>query len=255
MSIEDNRRQMHPQNDEVQPAIEPTKISFTCVDVTEPRTIAEREYLGLAMSLTAEQYMSFLNTDPQIIAVNRSKYLIEVMEKLFGDKYVENHQARTKVALTPEGEVAGNMRFVVGNANIEYPLETMQLWKPMPLHEWPHRNNGLSDEQVGEFGRIAVAPNQRPHNTTAVIKSLFNEGFRDANARGIQQIYIVLPTAEERRLYTRIVDAGLQLEPIDGITLRDDLAEAKKVFDTFPGYWKLRQPKLFRLHVPPGKAA
>lgn len=225
---------------------------FRSLDVTSEENV---HLYGMSRLLLAEEYTPFHRDYIENSASNAELHE-DILNKILMDKFSTLSRSRTKVSVNPFDRFAGTARFTRGNSRTQYPVESMKLFTPQEGSQWPHKIDGLSDDQIGEIGRVATMYEERKKgNTRAVLHSLMEESFKDAREHGIKQLYMVMPTADGKtQLRDHIIALGLQPEPIDDIRLRIEDRVVGDVVGTFINYWKL-VPKVHRIHVPSAKAA
>jgi hypothetical protein len=233
--------------------------------------------LGLVKVTVAEEYVKFhrgykallhgretnfrsIRTTPQY-----EQLRMETLEKVSNDDVGKSERAVPFIASYGLGFL-GHARTVQGaEVNLDntgeeqYALETYKFWRLGEGYEWPHkkkrfkgRGRGLKEDEIMEVGRVVVAEDQRPHNTGVILKSLFDQIFEHAREKGIKELYITMPT-HPPKLYTRLREIGIRPKLVRGAELREDNPEAQKVMNTYSGYWREQNPKLYHITVP-GKA-
>ena len=175
----------------------------------------------------------------------------EVSAMLGSDGYYDNGRSQTAVALredpgTKEKSIAGTLRIIFGKKQ-EKPEDLLPIdgMNYVVLDtQWPHKKEGLVDEQIGELGRMTI-PKKFRGDKIAITREVTNKCFGVAAEKGITFLYAIMP--EKRLNQNLFVPAGINAVPFDDARLHEESANAKEIFNKFPKYWKSQdKPKLYR---------
>jgi hypothetical protein len=181
----------------------------------------------------------------------------EVLVKLCDDQYGTSERSDTLIGFTDRDGFSGTLRIGYGRKEDTFPLETMSLVSVDG--GWPHKDDGLEDDEIGEIARVVIAKGHRGVNTDIILKRLMPQVFQLASEKGIKQLYMIMPTvhpdtqkAEEGRehpLPESLKRIGYMPEPVPGMKLRHNNPKAQEVFNDFPGYWHNLKPQLYRFKL------
>jgi len=181
----------------------------------------------------------------------RKLHMRDLYTTLCKDHFETDGRSRTFAAIftnprTQAQEIAAVVRLVIGRASgsQEPPIDAMNFMQPQP--DWPHRQQHLSDDRIGEIGRFTITDDFR----TQIMKEsqidifvgslVFGAALSLAQARGLQLVYTIMPTHASDLTHR----AGYYLIEIPA-TLKSDDPAAAQVFDQFSIYWRRMTPRLY----------
>lgn len=215
------------------------KSKTVVLDVTENPALLEQARMEVAVSYS------------RLAGVPRDA--VDVYRELCLDGY-ENHggeRSRTIATVTPDPitgvkRVSGTVRLVIGQKGVEeyglFPLDALSL---VDVPNWPHNLDTRSDVHIGELGRFTISEDYRKralrgvsHHVTSL---LFKEASRIASLRGVQYLYAIMPSAVSKLCK----QAGIESSEIIESRLLWGNELAEKIFNTYPGYWKKQDPRLY----------
>lgn len=214
-------------------------------DITQNHELRRQAY-----SLIVSGYRN-LSSDPLLNDA-------QVEEMLFpghSDAYVDCGRARILAAITDspithQEIVTGVVRVVSGKCDklVDLPddLPRIDAMALITLPEWPHRQMGISDYEIGEFGRFAIdeyfrTPTMQEQGVPIRITAmLYQEAQKVAELRGIKYMYAIMPSYVNRLVQR----AGIRTQPIEGAEVKKT-TDNLKLFLKFDRYWNLN-PQLYR---------
>jgi hypothetical protein len=211
------------------------------------------EWMERARWLTAEAYVALANPKIRI-------GLEDVYDVVSGDVYEQPGRSRTFAALTTDPQsgctkISGTLRLVWGKKDENFPdvpaIDAMNFVEP--IQDWPHKQNGWADDEIGEIGRFFIPERYR---TLAMRRSgvamwlsrqLFEAAAELAWSQRVKVLYSVMPP------YVARLFPGIPFEEVEsGLKTSDPSAAA--VFEQFNLYWQRSGPKLYQLTANPPMA-
>jgi hypothetical protein len=219
-------------------------------------------WLPVTHIFTADEYAKFHRRFAFVDYVEQSprheQLRLEVLQDVCRDPFSDSDRSATFVAFTEGAGLVGQVRAGLGRTDVGHPIEAMSLFDASA--DWPHRLEGVADDEIFEVGRVVVAPGQRPYNTTVILRSLLKKVFDYARERDYKQGYIIMPTKHPRAevgkertapLRARLTEIGAKPELVRGVNLKKD----HPVAQTYTGYFGKLDPRVFRWKTIPDLAA
>ena len=169
------------------------------------------------------------------------------------DPYSTPDRSTTLAALMPteaQGNLclAGTIRVVFGDSfgDADHPaIESMRFM--VPLEEWPHRQIGLNDSSIAEFGRFVIADRFRTTEmnsagvTSAISRSLCESALELVRSRGKRALYAIMPA----HMAGMGIRGGCPVMEIPS-RLRLECPYASGVIRRFETYWLHQSPRLYQ---------
>lgn len=165
-----------------------------------------------------------------------------VYKMLFPDPYTLNGRARTiaTISQNPDGteEISGTVRLVVGANGIEEGLEPIDAMGLVNVPTWPHREMGLKDSEIGEFGRFAIPPDYRTEEMRTarvpalITRQLYEKTVEIAKRRGLKTLYAIMPSSVVQLSRA----AGVNFTPVKDVSFKRT-PQNQQLFQTFDRYW------------------
>lgn len=213
----------------------------TRVFVLKDAAVHNSRWLNEARWIVARGYSDLSEKDRDVA---------QVYQELCQDGYDQGGRSVTLAALThtPYGkvELSGTHRIVFGQNQEDGgglpPIDMMGLIEPEG--DWPHRLEGIADDEIGEFGRFVIPEKynsgvMKQYGIPVMIaKHMYEESKKVIQERGIRRMYALVPPYVARFLK----QAEVPVRHIPGTNLKSGDIEAEKIYSTYSKYWLGKSP-------------
>jgi hypothetical protein len=210
--------------------------------------VIEAEELQLQQEADRVLARGFLPYTPSHVQTQTSVAFEFLSNTLLLKPSVSFSQATTFVALVNDEQgretIAGTVRLFLGCSSSDAKglpiIPAMDLVGASP--QWPHRQKGIDDTQIGEVGRFTIVKGYR-QSTLTLGQALLHAAFKKAREHDLQAIYAI--TTEQ--IWRLCRKANFSFEEVrEAYHLQTEQALA--FWAALPGYWQ-KSPHCYLLYL------